>query len=109
MSDPVTIALIASAPTLLAAVGSLIVSLLNFFRGRRSEQIINATHEEVRIVKADVNGKMAQLLEATGAKERAAGVVEGRQAGINERAARVTEEERKEDRDAAHEADRKKP
>ena len=34
-------------------------------------------HEEVKVVKADVNGKMAQLLEVTGAAEHAKGKLEG--------------------------------
>lgn len=95
MSEAIVIALIISAPTFITALGSLFVSLRN---GRQALK----TAEKLEVVHNDVNGKMQALLEATGAKERAAGLAEGRQAGISERADRVAESERVEDRVAEH-------
>jgi hypothetical protein len=47
-----------------------------------------------------VNGKMTQLLKATGAEQRAEGEAAGREKAITERADRVAESERVEDRAA---------
>jgi hypothetical protein len=67
MSDAVIIALIVAIPTTVTALAGLVVSLRN---GRKIEQVHVAT-----------NSKMDQLLEVTGASEKAKGVIEGREQG----------------------------
>lgn len=84
MSDAVKIALIISIAPTLTAAASLVVSLRNRAR-------LEGLHK-------DLNSRLTELLNARGASERAMGVSEGRAQGVAERAGRVAEEERVEDR-----------
>jgi hypothetical protein len=56
--------------------------------------------EKLKALHIDLNSRLTQLLTATGAAERAQGVSEGRQLGIDEHTNRTTESERVEDRQA---------
>ena len=89
---------IASIATLLTVLVGLWVSMQNRRMAKKITTVATQTAEKLDTVHQDVNGKMTALLAVTGASERAAGIVEGRQAGISERADRVAEEERVEDR-----------
>lgn len=84
MTDGVQIAVIVAVPPTIAALASLIISLRNGSK-------LSAVH-------FDMNGKLAALMAAHGLAERAKGVAEGRQMGIDERQTRVAESERVEDR-----------
>lgn len=84
----------------LGVLASILSSLRNTRLARKQATTLEAQSVKLEVVHQDVNGKMAQLVEAVGAKERAAGTVEGRQASISERADRVAESERVEDREA---------
>lgn len=95
ISDSVEIALIVAAPTFLTALGGLILQLLSFYEGRTRG---HALAQKLEVVHQDVNGKMAQLLETTGAQREAVGEAAGRDKALAEQAARTAEVERKEDR-----------
>ena len=60
MSDPVLIAIIITAPTLLQIISN--------FR----------LHKKVDTVKDEINGRMGELLKITGESEKAKGVIEGK-------------------------------
>ena len=88
MSETVQTAIIvAIAPTLLATA-AVISSIRN--------------SKKLEGIHIDLNSRLSELLRATSTSERAAGkaegIAEGRERGITERAERVAEEERVEDR-----------
>ena len=88
MNDPVKIAVIvAVAPTLLA-----LAAVVNSLRNSRKLDNIHI----------DLNSRLTQLLAASATSERATGraegLAEGRNLSVSERADRVTESERVEDR-----------
>jgi len=84
MTDAVQIALIVAIPPTIVAVGGLVVSLLNRKQGQKIE--------------FKVDGKMDELLSLTRSGAHAEGIAEGREIGVVEKQARVTEAERVEDR-----------
>ena len=79
----------------LATLATVLVGLYISLQNRRLAKI-NAT--KLEMVHTDVNGKMKALLVATAASERAVGEAEGRQHSLDEKAGRVAEQERVEDR-----------
>lgn len=70
MTDSVKIALIATIAPTLVAVGGLVSSLRN--------------RTKLKALHVDINSRLTQLLSATGARERAEGVLEGRNLGVAE-------------------------
>src|SRR5690349_10397379 len=83
-----------SIATLLAVLVGLIISIRNSRAISRTSQRVEDVHQNVEAVHQDVNGKMAQLLAATGASEHAKGEQIGREKAIAECANRVMESER---------------
>ncbi len=71
MSDLVAVAIIAALPATLSAVFS-------YLNGRRQLQMHSETKAAIEIVREDVNGKMAKLLQVTGDAKKAEGNLEGR-------------------------------
>lgn len=103
--------LIVAVPGTIAAI----VALLAYLKSNDVAKAVVAVGETVGAVQSEVttlgqhvNGKMETLLEAVGAKEKAKGVVEGREAVATEKQARVIEAERVEDRADQKEADKVK-
>lgn len=91
MSDSVIVAIIIAVPGTIAAI----VSLLAWTQSRKN-------NAKIATLEINVDGKMERLLELHGKAERAAGVDEGRQQGVEERQSRVAEGERVEDRAIEH-------
>jgi hypothetical protein len=98
MSDTVILALIVGLPLIITAISNLIVAVSARKQSTKNTEIALATASKLDEVHGQINGKMEQLIKATGAEEHAAGVAEGREKSIAERAGRVAEEERVEDR-----------
>jgi hypothetical protein len=70
MSDPVEIALIVAA-------SSVIPSFLTYLNGRASLRRSEAMKQQIAIVHDDVNGKMEQLIQVSGDARQAIGRLDG--------------------------------
>lgn len=62
--------------------------------------VVSSVLNRKKLSKMEINidGRFSELLEAHGARERAKGVIEGRQLSVDETHSRVIESERVEDR-----------
>ncbi len=86
MSDPVFAALIVFASTLPA-------SIYGYYDRRKIKAAVADTHRSI-------NSRMDELLATARELARMQGQAEGREQGVTERASRVAESERVEDREA---------
>ncbi len=99
MSEVLQVALIGAAATL---TGIVISSSVIIYLSRKAH---TAVREEVQAIHIQINSGFTELMRLHGEAEREKGVREGRELGIVERAARVAESERVEDRIAGKKVD----
>lgn len=89
MTEPVQIAVIVSIAPTIAALAALLVSWKNRKRLEDNTAKLRSIMAKLNKLHIDVNDdRLSQLLAATGAKEHAAGVVDGRHMSVVEEQAR---------------------